>query len=48
MNLTLDFSVDAHTERKRNDKFELKNSKIQNKHENEKLINIKASICFQK
>jgi hypothetical protein len=30
MNLTLDFSVDAHTERKLNDKFELKNSKTQN------------------
>jgi hypothetical protein len=30
MNLTLDFSVDAHTERKWNDKFELKNSKTQN------------------
>jgi hypothetical protein len=29
-NITLDFSVDAHTERKWNDKFELKNSKTQN------------------
>jgi hypothetical protein len=27
MNLTLDFSMDAHTKRKLNDKFELKNSK---------------------
>jgi hypothetical protein len=46
MNLTLDFSVDAHTERKINDRFELKNSKTQNKHRNEKLINTKASICL--
>jgi hypothetical protein len=44
MNLTLDFSVDAHTERKLNDKFELKNSKTQNKHRNVKLINRKASL----
>jgi hypothetical protein len=44
MNIQLDFSVDAHTERKWNNKFELKNSKIENIHENIKLIHGKASV----
>jgi hypothetical protein len=35
--------VGAHTERKWNDKFGIKNSKIQNIHENIKLIHGKAS-----
>jgi hypothetical protein len=43
MNLTLDFSVDAHTERKLNDKFELKNSKTQNNVWKRKISQWKAS-----